>query len=279
MNHRASGRIHLDVRWLVAGLIFLLIAMFATRSGLWSLLSRGLGVGDENAQVSAPAVAAPSVGGPADDWWKLSWQDLGNDATAPSTAGPDDAQPYQEGLDTLATLNVAPKGTMTSYDREADFGEAWMDVDDNGCDTRNDILARDLVDITYKDREHCVVASGTLDDPYTGKTIHFERGVKTSSAVQIDHVVALGNAWVSGADALTQDQRQRLANDPENLLAVDGPTNNEKRDSDASQWLPPNTSYQCAYVARQVHIKDKYDLSVAPDEKRAMEHVLTGCAG
>lgn len=119
--------------------------------------------------------------------------------------------------------------------------------------------------------------TGKLADPYTGKTIDFKRGKKTSSAVQIDHVVALSDAWQTGAQDIDEQKRRELANDPENLVASDGPANMQKSDSDASEWLPGNTAYRCTYVARQVHVKAKYKLWVTPDEKRAMENVLNSC--
>jgi hypothetical protein len=148
----------------------------------------------------------------------------------------------------------------------------------NGCDTRNDILRRDLVDLTYKtSTRDCVVATGTLHDPYTGTTIAFVRGQDTSTAVQIDHVVALSDAWQKGAQQLSPEQRRDLANDPRNLQAVDGPTNSKKSDSDAASWLPPNKSYRCTYVSRQVDVKALYRLWVTQAEKDAMRQVLHTC--
>lgn len=177
-------------------------------------------------------------------------------------------------LNALAVKGRAPK---TGYSR-SQFGKAWADVDHNGCDTRNDILNRDLTSTTHRANTHdCVVTSGVLNDPYTGKSIHFKRGERTSTAVQIDHVVALSNAWQTGAQKLSASQREQLANDPYNLLAVDGPANQQKSDSDAASWLPSNKSFRCAYVARQIGVKFKYHLWVTPSEKAAMERVLSGC--
>lgn len=179
----------------------------------------------------------------------------------------------------LNKLPVHSAGTMSGYNRLA-FGPAWTDdtsdVDGhNSCDTRDDILALYLTQITYRSG-HCTIASGTLHDPYTGKTIHFVRGPK-STVIQIDHVVALGNAWTTGANKLTATQREDLAEDPLELLPVDGPTNEGKGDDDASQWLPPQASYHCSYVARQIAVKAKYHLWITSGEKTAMEHVLTTC--
>jgi hypothetical protein len=179
-------------------------------------------------------------------------------------------------LETLAVKGRAPK---TGYARDQ-FGAAWADVDRNGCDTRNDILSRDLTAIIYKPGTHeCVVLSGTLIDPYSGEQIAFERGVTTSSEVQIDHVVALSNAWQTGAFKLTYERRLAFANDPMNLLAVKGRLNSQKGDGDAATWLPPRKDIRCAYVAQQIVVKAKYGLWVTPPEKAAMVGLLAKCPG
>lgn len=183
----------------------------------------------------------------------------------------------------LGTLPVKGRAPKTGYTR-AEFGPAWsddVDVDGghNGCDTRNDVLRRDLTAEALKPGTHgCVVLSGTLADPYTGHLIVFARGRSSSAMVQIDHVVALGDAWVTGAQQLTPTQRRTLANDPLNLLAVDGPTNGAKGDADAASWLPPNKAFRCTYVARQVTVKQRYHLWVTPAEQAQIARVLTGCA-
>jgi hypothetical protein len=173
----------------------------------------------------------------------------------------------------LPQLKVKAAAPMTGYSREK-FGSAWADVDDNGCDTRNDILKRDLKQIVFRSG-NCVVKTGTLHDPYTGKTIHFLRGVKTSIAVQIDHVVALADAWRTGAAKWKAHRRLVYANDPAVLLAVDGPANNQKSDGDAAEWLPQK--FKCRYVAQQIAIKTKYSLWLTPAERDAMAGVLVGC--
>ncbi|MFC8303528.1 DUF1524 domain-containing protein [Specibacter sp. NPDC057265] len=181
-------------------------------------------------------------------------------------------------LAALATLPIKGRAPKTGYSRE-EFGPAWADVDRNGCDTRNDILARDLAAETFKPGTHdCIVLTGGLADPYTGTTIDFVRGPATSSAVQIDHVVALNDAWQKGAQQLSADQRMAFANDPLNLLAVDGPSNQQKGASDAATWLPANKSFRCEYVARQISVKATYSLWVTAGEHDAMEKVLADCA-
>jgi hypothetical protein len=175
----------------------------------------------------------------------------------------------------LNRLKVKEMTSGAGYDRDGKFGEAWIDVDGNGCDTRNDILRRDFSRVTRSDG--CLIYTGVIRDKYTGKRISFTRGQGTSLAVQVDHVVALHNAWMTGGRRLSYEMRVALANDPLNLQAVDGPTNSRKSDSDASWWLPPRRNYQCAYVARQISVKRAYRLWVTPDEKIAMQAVLTTC--
>jgi hypothetical protein len=179
-------------------------------------------------------------------------------------------------LEVLDTLPIKGRAPKTGYDRDQ-FGQRWLDVDRNGCDTRNDTLAAQLTDITRSGP--CRVTSGILDDPFTGRTIDFERGQGTSELVQIDHVVALSDAWQKGAQQLTADQRASFANDPINLLAVDGKANAQKGDGDAATWLPANKSFRCAYVARQVSVKATYGLWVTQAEHDAIARVLDGCAG
>ena len=177
----------------------------------------------------------------------------------------------------LEELNVKGRAPKTGYDRDL-FGSPWSDVDRNGCDTRNDILARDLVSRTFDDsRERCVIIEGVLIDPYSGERIQFLRGQVTSLAVQIDHVVSLSNAWQTGAFRWSEEKRKRFANDPLNLLAVKGALNAQKGDGDAATWLPPRRSYWCAFVARQIAVKREYRLWLTRPEKRAMEGILERC--
>ena len=177
----------------------------------------------------------------------------------------------------LSTLPVKGRAPKTGYTR-AQFGQAWADVDRNGCDTRNDMLKRDLTEIVYKVKtRNCVVASGILLDRYSGETINFVRGNATSMEVQIDHVIALSNAWQTGAFKLTVLQRTALANDPMNLFAVKGRLNLQKSDGDAATWLPPLKSFRCAYVAQQIAVKAKYSLWVTAPEKEAMVRILAAC--
>lgn len=196
--------------------------------------------------------------------------------TLPSTI-----KPPVTALTVLSTIPVKTLDPITGYTR-AKFGVAWTDdntdpLGHNKCDTRDDILHRDLADPVFKSGSTCTIISGTLADPYTQKVIKFKRGVTTSGAVQIDHIVSLGDAWQTGAQTLTTPQRVNLANDPLNLFAVDGPSNEAKGDGNAAAWLPPISEFWCFYVARQVVVKHKYGLWITISEKAAMTRVLAAC--
>lgn len=170
----------------------------------------------------------------------------------------------------LEKLEVKGRAPKTGYARDQ-FGKGWGKT--TGCDTRNIILFRDLKNVQLQNE--CTVMSGTLDDPYTGKVIEFTKA--DSTAVQIDHVVALSDAWQKGAQQLTAEQRRQLANDPLELLAVDGPANQAKGDGDAATWLPSNKTFRCQYIARQIAVKVKYYLWVTSAEKAAMVDILQTC--
>lgn len=176
---------------------------------------------------------------------------------------------------TLASLPVKGRAPATGYSRDQ-FGQRWADTDRNGCDTRNDILARDLTNEHLRPGSTCVVISGQLADPYSGQMIEFRRG-PDSNAVQIDHVVSLSNAWQTGAQQLAAADRERLANDPLNLLATSGAINQAKGDADAATWLPPSAGYRCRFVARQVAVKARYGLWVTASERDAVARVLNRC--
>lgn len=176
----------------------------------------------------------------------------------------------------VGTLDVKGRAPKTGYDRSL-FGSAWADTDGNGCDTRNDVLRRDLVDVvTQPGTNGCAVQSGTLADAYSGQTTSY---TAEDSRISIDHMVSLSDAWQKGAQQWGDDTRLRFANDPLNLLSVSASLNQEKSDGDAATWLPPNTQFRCTYVARQAAVKNKYGISVTAAEREAMLQVLTGCPG
>lgn len=218
-------------------------------------------VSSEVGGTTMPTVPSSSAGTPS--------------GTTPSgTTETADAGPALAAAQELTVKGRAPK---TGYDR-ANFGPAWADVDHNGCDQRNDVLRRDMVDVTAKaGTQDCVILTGTFHDPYSGETIAFERGQDTSAMVQIDHVVALSDAWQKGAQQWDAATRASFANDPLNLMASKGSVNQSKGDGDTATWLPPNRSFRCEYVARQVAVKQLYGLWVTQAEQDAMVDVLSGC--
>jgi len=183
--------------------------------------------------------------------------------------------PSGSALAAVNDLTVKGRAPKTGYSR-AQFGTSWVDTDHNNCDTRDDILKRDMTSESFGAAQggDCVVTSGELADPYTGKDISFTRG---RSTVDIDHVVALSDAWQKGARQWTKDKRESLANDPLNLLAVDYSANRVKGDADAATWLPPDKGFRCAYVARQIAVKKKYGVWVTAAERTAMRDVLRTC--
>jgi hypothetical protein len=185
------------------------------------------------------------------------------------------AAPSDDALTVLNSLSVKGRAAKTGYTR-AQFTH-WSDLDRNGCDARNDTLKRDLTALVFKfGTRDCKVITGSLLDPYSGKVITFS---STKSTIDIDHVVALSNAWQTGAAYFDKTKRQQIANDPLNLLAVDFTLNRQKGDGDAATWLPPLKSYRCDYVSRQVAVKAKYGLWVTQPEKDAIVKILEKCVG
>lgn len=248
-RRRRSGK---DFSWgtrIIAGFIIGLLA--------WAFIP---GIGPDLAGLSQKG--APKVGLP--NWGKSADQILSESVQT----------------DLVKAVASLPEGEWESaspYQR-SQFGIRWADVDRNGCDTRNDILRRDLSQVQTKAGSHdCVVLSGEFTEPYTGRFQRFRKGADTSSKIQIDHVVALSNAWKTGASRWDAKAREQFANDPLNLLAVDGPANQDKQDKDAASWLPPNKGFHCQYVALQTAIKQKWQLWVTPEEKRAMAAVAASC--
>jgi len=191
-------------------------------------------------------------------------QAIGNSAAAIS---------IEDSITLLNTLEVKGRAPKTGYSR-AQFPH-WSDLDRNGCDSRNEILKRDLTQIVFKvGTKDCKVLSGVLQDPFSNKLLNF---TTAKSVVDIDHLVALSNAWQTGAAYFDKNIRTQIANDPINLLAVDAKLNRQKGDGDAATWLPPNKSFRCEYVSRQVAVKAKYSLWVTDAEKAAIVRVLSNC--
>lgn len=192
----------------------------------------------------------------------------GMSSAAPSPLEQETARALRQ----LAALRTTAKAPTADYDRDY-FGTAWADVDGNDCRTRDDVLARDLTQVQKRDA--CTVVSGILRDPYTGRRLVFSKA--RASAIQIDHVVALSLAWRSGADRWPLGKRATFANDPLNLLAVDGPTNQRKSDSGPAEWLPPNTRFDCTYVMRFVRVSFLYGATISSDDRATAKRVLRTC--
>ncbi|MFC4584633.1 HNH endonuclease family protein [Sphaerisporangium corydalis] len=178
----------------------------------------------------------------------------------------------------IGTVPTKGRGAKTGYDRD-EFGYAWADSAEgvpfahNGCDTRNDVLARDGEDLKYRSGSKCVLMSLTLHDPYTGRTIEWKK--QDASEVQIDHVMPLSYDWQMGASRWTKEKRVQIANDPLNLMPVDGSTNSSKGDSGPATWLPPSKVVRCSYAVRFAQVALKYELAVTGPDKDAM---LAQCA-
>jgi hypothetical protein len=276
LNPSRFPRRHSRRGWLLACALLVAVAL------VWPGLS---GQAGPAAPVPGPvaATATPPVSSPAATASPSASASRSLSSAQPSAAVTPKPKPKPvppragTALAALAALPVKGRAARTGYEREL-FGQAWADADRNGCDTRNDILRRDLTAYVLKAGTHgCLVLRGTLRDPYTGASIAFVRGQASSSQVQIDHVVALSDAWQKGAQQLPFERRTAFANDPLNLLAVDGPTNQRKSDGDAATWLPPSRAHRCAYVARQVAVKQRYGLWVTAAERDAVGRVLAGC--
>lgn len=227
-------------------------------AGLVALGVAGAVDGGQLEKLGVPAVELPSVPG------LPSW------SPSEGEAGP--AGPVVQQLEQLAVTSGRPEA---AYEREL-FGQRWADVDRNGCDTRNDVLRRDLTGVKVKPGTGgCKVLSGELLDPYSGAVLEFS--AQDPQAVQIDHAVSLADAWDSGAWAWDDQRREQFANDPDNLLAVDGPTNQSKADANAAEWLPTKSGGRCELVRRQVAVKTEWKLSVTDRERAAMRGVLEVC--
>jgi len=248
-----------------AGVAGLLVACLV---GVLTGCAPAQGAAPSPSVATSPAGSAPAPSLPDDA--SSSAGPVAPGATEPGTAA-------QGALATAMLLEVKGRAPKTGYSRDQ-FGASWKDTDRNGCDQRNDVLDRDLTGVVHKPgTRDCVVESGSLADPYSGRAIAFQRGQSTSSAVQIDHVVALSDSWQKGAAQWSADTREQFANDFRNLLAVDGPLNGQKSDGDTATWLPPNKAFRCEYVARQVGVKLAYGLWVTPAEQTAMLDVLSTC--
>jgi hypothetical protein len=214
----------------------------------------------------------------------VTFQVVGSSGDRAQSVAKADIPTVAPGVDVLSGVAEVPI-RIRGYDyRRAAFGESWTDDNNapgghNGCDTRNDILDRDLVDKTYVSISRCpnAVATGTLHDPYTSETIFLVRGNQTGAAVQIDHLVPLAYAWDEGARNWTDEMRVRFANDPANLLAVNGPVNEDKGDGEPAVWMPPNRAFWCQYAMQFVAVLRGYALPVDAPSATVLRDAATTC--
>ncbi|WP_125624193.1 HNH endonuclease family protein [Streptomyces sp. WAC 00631] len=195
------------------------------------------------------------------------------DGTKPGLAPVTESAERAEARKLIEGVRTKGRGPRTGYDRD-EFGYAWMDTADgvpmarNGCDTRNDLMQRDGQKLEFRSGSDCVVVSMTLADPYTGKDIAWKK--REAMEVQIDHVVPLSYAWQMGASRWPEDKRRQLANDPLNLLPVEGRANSVKGDSGPAAWLPPHKAVRCAYAVRFAQVAAKYEMPVTAPDKTMM---------
>jgi hypothetical protein len=214
----------------------------------------------------------------------VAWQVVGSSGERAQFVAQADIPTVAAGVDVLAGIAEVPARIRGHDYRRDAFGDTWTDDNPapgghNGCDTRNDILDRDLIDKTYVSIKRCpnAVASGTLHDPYTNATVPFVRGAQVGAAVQIDHIVPLALAWDLGARSWTDDMRVRFANDPANLLAVDGPANQDKGDKEPATWMPPNHAFWCQYAVQFAIVLRGYGLAVDAPSAAVLRDAAATC--
>ncbi|PPG61088.1 HNH endonuclease family protein [Rathayibacter sp. AY1C5] len=257
-----------------AGAVLALLGAAALAVAAVALSDTAGGGGPEAVSSSAGASAAsssPAAPAPSSPSAHVEPLAPETEPSAPQT------EPSTPPLATLAALASVEGPAAVPYDRDL-FGQAGSDVDRNGCDTRNDVLGRDLLAPVFKPgTRDCKVLTGTLIDPYDGTSVAFVSGTDTSRLVQIDHVVALGWAWHHGAWSWTDDQRLAFANDPANLVAASEQTNRAKSDAGPGEWLPPAAELRCGYVEQFVAVLSEYGLAVGAQDREAAEAVLATC--
>jgi hypothetical protein len=214
----------------------------------------------------------------------VAYQVVGSSGERTQFVAQADIPTVAPGIDVLAGIAEVPVRIRGHDYRRAAFGDSWTDDNPapgghNGCDTRNDILDRDLVDKTYVSIKRCpnAVGSGTLHDPYTNATVSFMRGNQVGAAVQIDHIVPLALAWDLGARNWTDDMRLRFANDPANLIAVDGPANQDKGDQEPATWMPPNAAFHCQYAVQFIAVLHGYGLPVDAPSAMVLRDAAATC--
>lgn len=195
------------------------------------------------------------------------------------------AEPVEETVDEVTVEPVAGDAMealyglrvvahdIAPYDRE-DFGGRWVDFDGTGCTSRQDVLRRDATEWVDADGD-CQPEQLVIQDRFTGSAF-----VALSAAdIDIDHVVSIHDAWLTGAQQWEVHDRVAFYQDKLNLVAVEGSVNRSKSNLNAAQWLPPYEAGRCEFAARQVSVKAKWDLGVTDAEQVALADVLATCPG
>lgn len=162
--------------------------------------------------------------------------------------------------DSLAhTPASAQRVRVLGYERES-FG-GWSPL--GGCTTREHVIAAQLAEPAPA----CdLPRHATGADPYTGGTF-------TVGDTEVDHIFPLSAAWDAGAHAWSDARRHAFANDPANLVAVDGSVNQEKSDLMPSQWSPGDRSARCWYARRLADVAASYQLSLSGEDRRALRRM------
>jgi hypothetical protein len=296
-------RLSTPQRLLIGAGAAICLAVVFTQGGVWNIFSSKTGVGDPSAQYTPPNLPQVNITIPSIGEVKGDTNGIPNEPTK----GGENISRYKKAKSTLEKLPVKDVDFRQKYDRKADFGDGWLDIDNNGCDTRNDILKRDMLaydknqQIKYKDNKNCKIESGSLYDPYTNSIKQFQYGTKTSSDVQVDHMVALKDAWLTGAQDWDYNKRVQYANSPDVLISSDGKTNMAKGDGNCAGpswnltvgtcdiwdnptiskvflvWQIPNYSWVCDYESKLVEIRQKWGLFVTSGQKQTYGKVLDTC--
>ncbi|GAA3207832.1 HNH endonuclease family protein [Microbacterium terregens] len=268
--------------WVLAAIVAL-AAVLVIAVPLWAVLSDA-GHDDDKSPGSTAAPTTPSpattspTASPAPGPGDTPSPRPSTTASRTPTPSPPSLSPgVREALAALADLDSVSGSSTAGYDRGA-FGQAWYDEDRNGCDTRNDMLRRDLTQTVVKPgTNNCKVLTGTLVDPYTGETLEFVSGTTTSVLVQIDHLVPLSWAWRHGAEFWTTEERTSFANDPANLRATSGPVNQSKSDSGPGTWMPPAETAHCNYAKDFIVVLASWNLGIGTADRDALQRTLAVC--
>jgi hypothetical protein len=222
--------------------------------------------GVENVDVHAPILPQRTFGWQGWRRWPLAL------ALALAACGGGGDGPRDATTSTVDDLRVAPEGRRDGFDR--DLFPHWVDADGDGCDTRDEVLLAESRTAPHVDPTRCLVVRGDWLSTYDGYS------TPDPTELEVDHVVALAEAWDSGASAWDEDRRTAFANDLGEggaLQAVTAAMNQSKGDKDPAEWQPPNRDAWCGYAASWVRVKVRWDLTADEAEVRALRNMLDGC--